>query len=227
MLHRGAASCRLLRPVFLLVFLFALAEPSAWRTGGVLVAAGVASRPLLPTPLRVLVVQHLPRCVSAGMWSVGLLFLHGALDSHPFFPEHAASGRCFLTAAAVCVPAGVVSASAERNSWHTGVVLIGVVVGVRVALRFLLPTPLRTQVVRHMPRRVSMCVRPNTSTPIRCPGGALCLVPPHHCVRGPRVYMARSLMAADGVRSFVVDAGGVCTCQPVPRFGTARGRSPP
>ena len=33
-----------------------------------------------------------------------------------------------------------------------------------VVLLFLLPTPLRIQVVRHMPRRVSVCVRPNCST---------------------------------------------------------------
>ena len=29
--------------------------------------------------------------------SVGLLFLYGALDSHPFFPSHVASGRCVLS----------------------------------------------------------------------------------------------------------------------------------
>ena len=28
---------------------------------------------------------------------VGWLFLYGALDSHPFFPSHVASGRCFFT----------------------------------------------------------------------------------------------------------------------------------
>ena len=28
----------------------------------------------------------------------GLWFLYGALDSHPFFPSHAALGHCFLTA---------------------------------------------------------------------------------------------------------------------------------
>ena len=62
--------------------------------------------------------------------TVGLLFLYRALDSHPFFPLRAALGCCILTAAAVCVPAGVVSASAEPSSWHTRVVLVGVVVGV-------------------------------------------------------------------------------------------------
>ena len=36
--------------------------------------------------------------------SVGLLFLYGALDSHPFFPSSAASGCCVLTAAAAGVP---------------------------------------------------------------------------------------------------------------------------
>ena len=33
----------------------------------------------------------------------------------------AASGRCVLSAAAACVPAGVVSAVAGPSSWHTGV----------------------------------------------------------------------------------------------------------
>ena len=80
-----AVFCRPLRPVFLLVSF------SRWRSPvvgvlGVLIAAGVISQPLLPTPLRIQVVHHLLRCVSAGMWSVGLLFLHGALDSHPFCP---------------------------------------------------------------------------------------------------------------------------------------------
>ena len=37
-----------------------------------------------------------------------LLFLYGALDSHPVFPSHVASGHCFLTAAAAGAPAGVV-----------------------------------------------------------------------------------------------------------------------
>ena len=78
-----------------------------------------------------------PRCVSVGMWSVGLLFLHGALDSHPLFSSRAASGRCVLTAAAACACAGV-SASAEPRSWHTGSVLVGA----GVVLQCLLPTPL-------------------------------------------------------------------------------------
>ena len=104
------------------------------------------------------------------MWSVGLLFLHGALDSHPFFPSRAASRRCVLAAAAACVPTGVASASAEPSSWHTGVVLVGA----GVVLSFLLPTPLRTRVVHPMPRRVSVCVRPNTSIP---PSGVLVVHP--------------------------------------------------
>ena len=36
--------------------------------------------------------------------SVGLLLLYGALDSHPFFPSHVASGRCVLWVAAFCRP---------------------------------------------------------------------------------------------------------------------------
>ena len=38
---------------------------------------------------------------------------YGALDGHPFFPSHVASGRCFLLAAAAGALAGVVSAFAE------------------------------------------------------------------------------------------------------------------
>ena len=50
------------------------------------------------------------------MWHfVGLLFLYGALDSHPLFPSHVASGRCILSAAAVGAPAGVVSTFAEPS----------------------------------------------------------------------------------------------------------------
>ena len=51
---------------------------------------------------------------------VGSLFLYGALDSHPFFPSHVASGRCFLSAAAAGAPAGVVSAFAEPSRWCAG-----------------------------------------------------------------------------------------------------------
>ena len=53
----------------------------------------------------------------------GLLFLYGALDSHPFFPSHVASGRCFPSAAAAGAPAGVVSAFAEPSGWCAGAVL--------------------------------------------------------------------------------------------------------
>ena len=56
--------------------------------------------------------------------SVGLLLLHGALDSHPLFPSHVASGRCVLSAAAAGAPAGVVSAFAEPSSWCVGAVLV-------------------------------------------------------------------------------------------------------
>ena len=54
-----------------------------------LIAAGVVTRPLLPTLLRFLVIHQLPRCVSVGMRSIRFLFLHGALDSHWFFPARA------------------------------------------------------------------------------------------------------------------------------------------
>ena len=56
--------------------------------------------------------------------SVGLLFLYGALDSHPFFPSHVASGRCVLSAAAAGALAGVVCAFTEPSSWCVGAVLM-------------------------------------------------------------------------------------------------------
>ena len=49
--------------------------------------------------------------------------LYGALDSHPVFPSHVASGRCVLSAAAAGAPAGVVSAFAEPSRWGVGAVL--------------------------------------------------------------------------------------------------------
>ena len=52
--------------------------------------------------------------------AVRLRFLYGALDSHPFFPSHVASGRCVLSAAAAGVPCGVVAALAEPSGWRTG-----------------------------------------------------------------------------------------------------------
>ena len=54
--------------------------------------------------------------------SIGWRFLYGAPDSHPFFPSHVASGRCFLSAAAAGAPAGVVSAFAEPSRWCAGAV---------------------------------------------------------------------------------------------------------
>ena len=50
--------------------------------------------------------------------SIWLLFLYGALDSHPFFPLHVASGCCFLSAAAAGAPAGAVSAFTEPSGWY-------------------------------------------------------------------------------------------------------------
>ena len=69
-------------------------------------------------PLKPFGTPH-PLCVH----SVGLLLLYGALNSHPFFPSHVASGRCFLLAAAAGAPAGVVSAFAEPSGWCVGAVL--------------------------------------------------------------------------------------------------------
>ena len=82
-----------------------------------------------------------------------------------------------------------------------------------VVLRFLLPTPLHTRVVPCMPRRVSVCVRPNCSTPPR-----VVLVVPHlpphaaMCVGTFMISAGVVRTSAGVVRSFVVDAGGVCTC---------------
>ena len=59
------------------------------------------------------------------LWDIpsGCCFFTGALDSHPFFPSHVASGRCVLSAAAAGAPAGVVSAFAEPRGWCAGAVL--------------------------------------------------------------------------------------------------------
>ena len=75
-------------------------------------------------------------------YSVWLLFLYGALDSHPFFPSHVASGRCILSAACSCWcrfrargaqllvcrgcvdVAGAICALAVPSSWRTAVVLV-------------------------------------------------------------------------------------------------------
>ena len=75
--------------------------------------------------------------------------------------------RVLCGVAAFCQPVRPVFLLVSRSrSWSPVVGTLGLVlVGVGVVLRFLLPTPLRTQVVHHMPRRVSVCVRPNTSTP--------------------------------------------------------------
>ena len=53
----------------------------------------------------------------------GCCFFTGALDSHPFFLSHVASGRCFLSAAAAGALAGVGSAFAEPSGWCAGAVL--------------------------------------------------------------------------------------------------------
>ena len=72
-----------------------------------------------------------------------LLFLDGALDSHPFFPSPVAPDRCILSAAAAGAPAGVVSAFAEPNGWCAGAVLV--VAGAVCALA--VPSSWRTEVV--------------------------------------------------------------------------------
>ena len=149
--------------------------PRSWPTGVVLVAAGVVLQFLSPSPLRVLVVQ----------------FLYGALDSHPFFPSHAASGCCFLTAA---VPCDVISMVVEPSSWRTGVVLVAA----GVFLRFLLPTALGVQVVHHMSRRVSVYMKPNRFTP---PRGVLVVrhLPHHGAMPNPILGIARTFLVSAAV----------------------------
>ena len=155
-------------------------------------------------------------------WACGLsgCCFYRALGSHPFFPSRAASSRCVLAATAARVPTGVVSALAEPmwwSSWHNGVELV--VAG--VVLRFLPPTTLRTQVVHNMPRRVPVCVRPNAeplcvfswSYTTRLPTLLRVWGPSAPSLRMAQVGIARTCMVATGgVRSFVVDAGSVCTC---------------
>ena len=75
----------------------ASAGPSGWHTGGC--AGGWCGGHFMvlaaPPPPGILVVQHLPRCVSVGMWSGGLLFLHGALGSPlPPCPPRRAIQNC-------------------------------------------------------------------------------------------------------------------------------------
>ena len=73
------------------------------------------ARPIPPPPIN----SPPPLCDTPS----GCCSFTGALDSHPFFPSHVASGRCFLSAAAAGAPAGVVSAFAEPSSWCVGAVL--------------------------------------------------------------------------------------------------------
>ena len=109
------------------------------------------------------------------------LFLYGALDSHPFFPSHVASGRCFLSAAAAGALAGVVSAFAEPSSWCVGAVLnvAGAVCASAAPSSWriggcagccrgcLMSTHLCPQAVHSLPCCVSVCVRPRCPVPPR------------------------------------------------------------
>ena len=69
-----------------------------------------------------------------------------------------------------------------------------------VVLRSLLPTPLGVQVVHHVPRRVSVCARPNCSTPPPAPpqppGGAQFLEAPEEIFDWPRA--GRKILAGGG-----------------------------
>ena len=96
-----------------------------------------------------------------------------------------------------------------------------------VLCQALLPTPLLVQALHHMPRPVSMCVRPNCSTPPHVvlvvyhqpPHAAMCVGPNYSIrARGARGRCAHLhgfrrcvRTSADGVHSFMVDVGGVCT----------------
>ena len=68
-------------------------------------------------------VQPVPAPQPPVQHSIWLLPLYGALDSHPFFPSHVASGCFFLLAAAAGALASVVSAFAEPSSWCVGAAL--------------------------------------------------------------------------------------------------------
>ena len=132
------------------------------------------------------------------MWhSVWLLFLYGALDSHPFFPSHVVLGCCFLSAAAAGALAGVVSAFAEPSGWCAGAVLVVawcavcvsaapsswrievVLVVAGVVGLFLLPMRLCPQAVHKLPSCVSVCVRP------RCPAPPRVVPTVHHMSLSP------------------------------------------
>ena len=193
-----------------------MVEPRCWRTGVVLIAAGVvliaagvvsrrfaAQSPAhsgRAPPCSLCLCGHVDRRVAVLSWG---------LDSHLFFPSRAVSGQVAVFLRPLRPVLLLVSSSAERSSWHTGVVLVHA----GVMFRFLLPTPLHTQVVHTMPRRGSACVQPNNATP---PSGLLVVhyVPPHHiglqvgCNPLTTLWVSRVCMA----RSLMVGAGGVCTC---------------
>ena len=83
-----------------------------------------AQRPPYTSPTTLLRGTTPPRTPNPPVrHSVWLLFLYGALDSHPFFPSHVASGCFFPSAGAAGAPAGVVSAFAEPSGWCVGAVL--------------------------------------------------------------------------------------------------------
>ena len=87
-LRRAAAFCRPLRPVFLLVSLLRWRIPGIGVLGVVLVGAGVVSWLLLPSALRTPVTHHLPRCVSAGMWWLGVRLMWGPCLGSWLRPGH-------------------------------------------------------------------------------------------------------------------------------------------
>ena len=90
------------------VVVFALAEPSSWRTGVVLIAAGVGGRPLLPTPLRILVIHcrhEVPQVAVSSRGPGQSPILPCACYARSLY----SNGRCGLCS---CVPAGVAACTA-------------------------------------------------------------------------------------------------------------------
>ena len=169
--------------------------------------------------------SSVPPCVTFRRVAVSL---RGPGQS-PVLPFACCVGCCVLSAAAAAARAGVISAFAEPRGWCAGAVLVAA--GAVCALA--VPSSWRTggcagccgvqltvfaahapPVAHNLVRCVPVCVRP------RCP------TPPHvepavHPLRSTTLWVARatrssmvagSVRFAGGVRSAMVDVGGVCAC---------------
>ena len=156
---------------------------------------GAASPNGPPAPFCVecMFARGLPPCVTFCPVAVS----SRALDNHPVFPSHAASGRCVLTAAAACVLCGVISAVAEPGRWRSG----GCAACCGVVLRFWPPTPLHIQVVHHI--RTSLCFRVREAQQLYpsgcCPGRPPPAPPPPHLLARRRVCDPLQLQTCTGV----------------------------